>query len=114
MRVPTASFASVFMDEAENSCDNNVLGIHAADSATFPTGGTYTYWNLPASRHNGGCVIGFADSHAEFHKWKAHWILDANAKPDSGGGSIGPAFESASDPSDPDLIYLKSTVPPNP
>jgi prepilin-type N-terminal cleavage/methylation domain-containing protein/prepilin-type processing-associated H-X9-DG protein len=27
-------------------------------------------WNgLPASYHDGGCVLGFADGHAEFHKW---------------------------------------------
>jgi prepilin-type N-terminal cleavage/methylation domain-containing protein/prepilin-type processing-associated H-X9-DG protein len=114
MKVPSASMASVFMDEAENSCDNNVLGIYAANESTFPTGGAYGYWNLPASRHNNGGVIGFADGHAELHKWKAHWILDANAKADDGSGPIGPAFGSASDPSDVDMIFLKSTVPPVP
>jgi prepilin-type N-terminal cleavage/methylation domain-containing protein/prepilin-type processing-associated H-X9-DG protein len=114
MRLPSPSLASVFLDEAENSIDNNVLGIYAAPESTYPSGGTIGYWNLPASRHNNACVIGFADGHAEAHKWKAHWILDANAKTDDGSGPVGPGFGSASDPADPDLIYLKSTVPPIP
>jgi len=113
-RLPNATLASVFLDEAENSIDNNVLGIHAAPESTYPNGGTYTYWNLPASRHCGSCLLGFIDGHADKHKWRGHWIIDANAKPDDGSGSIGPGFESASDPSDPDLNYLKSTVPPTP
>ena len=107
---PGPSLASVFLDEAGDSCDNNVLGIHPG-LISDPTGGTLTYWNLPTSRHIGGCVLGFADNHAEFHKWIDHWIVDANAKPDDGSGSIGPGFESASSANDRDLQYLKTTVP---
>ena len=113
-KLPTPSAASVFIDEAGNSCDNNVIGIHAADESTFPTGGTYTYWNLPTSRHGGSGVIGFADGHAEAHKWRGHWIIENNARPDDGSGSVGPGFETPSDPADPDLVYLKSTTPPTP
>jgi prepilin-type N-terminal cleavage/methylation domain-containing protein/prepilin-type processing-associated H-X9-DG protein len=113
-KLPSPSAASVFIDEAGNSCDNNVIGIHAGNTSTFPSGGTYTYWNLPTSRHSGSGVIGFADGHAEQHKWRGHWILDGNAKGDDGSGSIGPGFETPSDPTDPDLDYLKSTTPPTP
>ena len=114
IKLPGPSLASVFVDEAGNSCDNNVIGIHQANASTYPAGGAYTYWNLPTSRHCGSGVIGFADGHAEARKWLGHWILDANARPDDGSGPIGPGFESPSDPSDPDLLYLKSTVPPTP
>jgi prepilin-type N-terminal cleavage/methylation domain-containing protein/prepilin-type processing-associated H-X9-DG protein len=27
------------------------------------------WWHLPASRHNGACVLSFADGHAEIKKW---------------------------------------------
>ena len=107
---PGPSLASVFIDEAGDSCDNNVIGIHPG-AFSDPTGGVLTYWNLPTSRHMNGGVIGFADAHAEFKKWRDRWILDANAKVDDGSGSIGPGFESASSSSDRDLQFLKTTVP---
>jgi prepilin-type N-terminal cleavage/methylation domain-containing protein/prepilin-type processing-associated H-X9-DG protein len=110
MRSPNPSLASVFIDEAGNSCDNNVIGIHPG-LVSDPMGGGTTYWNLPTSRHSNGGVIGFGDGHAEYRKWKDHWITDANAKPDDGSGAIGPGFESASSSTDRDLQYLKTTVP---
>jgi prepilin-type N-terminal cleavage/methylation domain-containing protein len=111
-RNPGPSLASVFIDEAGNSCDNNVLGIHPGQ-LNDPAAGLTTYWNLPTSRHMNGGIIGFADAHTEFHKWKDHWILEANARPDDGSGAIGPGFESASSSNDRDLQYLKTTVPPD-
>jgi prepilin-type N-terminal cleavage/methylation domain-containing protein len=110
MVAPVPPNAAVFIDEAANSCDNNVIGIYWG-LISDPMGGTLAYWNLPTSRHMNGGVIGFADSHAEFHKWKAHWIIDANNKPDDGSGSIGPGFGAASDAADADLQYLKTLVP---
>lgn len=107
---PGPSLASVFIDEAGDSCDNNVIGIHPG-VVSDPTGGAATYWNLPTSRHMNGGVIGFADAHAEYKKWRDHWILDANGKLDDGSGAIGPGFESASSASDRDLQFLKTTVP---
>ena len=110
---PGPSQACVFIDEAGNSIDNNVMGIHPGFVNDL-TGGVYAYWNPPSNRHNNGAVLGFADGHAESWKWQDHWIADANAKADSGGGPIGPSFESASDPGDRDLKRLKLTVPPWP
>ena len=108
---PGPSEASVFVDEASNSVDNNVLGIH---NGTNPdrTGGANAYWNVPTSRHSNGGVLGFADGHAEYWKWKDRWILEANAIPDPGNGTIGPAFNSPSSATDRDLQRLKRTVPP--
>jgi len=106
---PGPSLASVFLDEAANSIDNNALGIYSI-SATDQ--GTIGYWNLPASRHGNGCILSFADAHAEHWKWRSGWILTDNAIPDSeSGGTIGPGYGGGSDPSDLDLQRLKQTVP---
>jgi prepilin-type processing-associated H-X9-DG protein len=107
---PNPSQASVFLDEAGNSIDNNALGIYSG-TPTDPQGGSVGYWNLPSSRHNNGCVISFADGHSENWRWHGHWILDDNAIPDTGSGVMGPGWGTPSDPNDPDLKRLKLTVP---
>jgi prepilin-type processing-associated H-X9-DG protein len=107
---PGPSLASVFLDEAANSIDNNALGIYSI-SATDQ--GTFGYWNLPASRHGNGCVLSFGDAHVEHWKWRSSPILTANALPDPEAASttMGPGYGAASDPSDLDLQRLKRTVP---
>jgi prepilin-type N-terminal cleavage/methylation domain-containing protein/prepilin-type processing-associated H-X9-DG protein len=108
---PGPSEASVFIDEAGNSIDNNVIGINHGTNPDR-TGGTFAYWNVPASRHDKGGVLGFADGHAEYWRWQDRWIVEANALADSGSGSIGPSFNAPSTPQDRDLQRLKRTVPP--
>ncbi|MBI2925397.1 MAG: prepilin-type N-terminal cleavage/methylation domain-containing protein [Verrucomicrobia bacterium] len=61
IRSPTPVKASVFIDEQEDSIDNGGLGILPA--------GAWEWWNLPASRHNLGCTLSFADGHAELWRW---------------------------------------------
>jgi prepilin-type N-terminal cleavage/methylation domain-containing protein/prepilin-type processing-associated H-X9-DG protein len=107
---PSPSKASVFLDEAANSIDNNAIGIFSGTD-TDPYGGTYGYWNLPSNRHSGGCIITFADGHDEYWKWHGHWIADNNAIPDTGSGPIGPGWSTPSAAGDPDLRRLKETVP---
>jgi prepilin-type N-terminal cleavage/methylation domain-containing protein/prepilin-type processing-associated H-X9-DG protein len=107
---PSPSKASVFLDEAANSIDNNALGIFPGTD-TDPYGGVIGYWNLPANRHNNGCIISFADGHDEYWRWRGHWIIDDNAIPDTGSGSIGPGWNTPSSSADPDLKRLKETVP---
>jgi prepilin-type N-terminal cleavage/methylation domain-containing protein/prepilin-type processing-associated H-X9-DG protein len=107
---PSPSKAAVFLDEAANSIDNNALGIFSGTD-TDPYGGSIGYWNLPASRHDNGCIITFADGHDEYWKWRGHLIIDDNAIPDSGSGSIGPGWSAPSSATDPDLKRLKETVP---
>ena len=92
---PTPSQASVFLDEQENSIDNNALGIYAQNSADFG------YWNVPASRHNNGCVLSFADGHAEYWRWHGAYVAKAYQY-------------SNSHPDDPDIRRLMTTVPPDP
>jgi prepilin-type N-terminal cleavage/methylation domain-containing protein/prepilin-type processing-associated H-X9-DG protein len=108
---PSPTEALVFIDEASNSIDNNVIGINHGTNPDR-TGGTFVYWNVPATRHNNGAVLGFADGHAEYWRWKDRWIVEANAISDSGVGSIGPSFNAPSSPQDRDLQRLKLTLPP--
>jgi len=110
---PVPSNASVFIDEASNSCDNNVIGIYPG-TVSDPESGTIGYWNLPTSRHNNSGVLGFADGHAEVWKWIDRWIVEANALPDDGNGAIGPGFSAASSANDRDLKRLKRSVKPRP
>jgi len=97
---PGPSLASVFLDEAANSIDNNAIGIY---SVTATDVGTIGYWNLPASRHCNGCILTFADGHAENWRWRSHWIIDDNGIPDSeaSGSTIGPGWGAPSDPKGP-------------
>jgi len=106
IQTPGASQAAVFVEEAANSIDNNVIGIFAQDSMK--------YWNVPSNRHNNGGVIGFADGHTESHHWQSHWLNDANAIADSGAGSIGVSFNATSGGAaqDKDYAYLMTIVPP--
>jgi len=107
---PSPSKASVFLDEAANSIDNNALGIYSGTD-TDPYGGSISYWNLPASRHDNGCIITFADGHDEYWKWHGQWIIADNAIRDTGVGTIGPGWGTPSSAADPDLKRLKETVP---
>ncbi len=103
---PSPVLASVFLDEAANSIDNNALGINnpteAAQNAQF--------WNLPASRHNGGANITFADGHAEYHKWKGAYLVKDNNIPDL-PTTPGPGDLAQASATDVDLLWLATTVP---
>ncbi|MBI2929340.1 MAG: prepilin-type cleavage/methylation domain-containing protein [Verrucomicrobia bacterium] len=58
---PSASQASVFLDEHENSIDDGHFGF-------APEGDIWM--NLPAMWHNKGGDFSFADGHAELFKWR--------------------------------------------
>ena len=107
INTPTPVLASVFLDEAVNSIDNNALGIYSPTAAASNA----QFWNLPASRHNGGVNLTFADGHAEYHKWKGSNIIKDNSIPDQpttpGPGDLAPASAT-----DVDLLWLSTTVPP--
>jgi prepilin-type N-terminal cleavage/methylation domain-containing protein len=69
---------SVFWDEkgvddsdtsaaSQNSIATGALGIYEAKDG-------YGYWNVPGIQHGYGCVLSFADGHAESWKWRAPYI----------------------------------------
>ena len=47
------------------------------------------------------------------HHWQSHWLIDANAIRDSGGGSVGVSFNAPSGgaANDKDYAYLMTLVP---
>jgi prepilin-type N-terminal cleavage/methylation domain-containing protein/prepilin-type processing-associated H-X9-DG protein len=103
---PAPVQAAVFVEVSVNSIDNNEFPCHNAG------GGTYTYYKLPTSRHNNGALFSYADGHAEYHHWQSHYVNDGNNIPDATAGSgQGSGFEAPSSSTDPDLVWLQSTMP---
>ena len=103
---PSPVNASVFIDVSANSIDNNEFPCYNAG------GGNYTYYKLPTSRHNNGGLISFADGHAEYWKWKSHYINDGNNIPDgTQGQGQGTGYNAPSSSTDPDLPRLQATFP---
>ena len=89
---PTPTQASVFLDEKEESIDNNAIGI------TWRGDPSPRWWNVPASRHDLGCVISFGDGHDEYWKWRDRYVVSAS--------------QFATTPAtDRDLLRLQETVP---
>jgi prepilin-type N-terminal cleavage/methylation domain-containing protein len=99
-----AAKLSVFWDEkavddtdtsetSQNSIDNGALGIYQEKDG-------YGYWNVPGIQHNYGCVMSFADGHAEKWRWKDPYI----------GKSTRWSAISKS-PTDRDAVRVVQTVP---
>ena len=76
-----AAKLSVFWDEkaiddsdtsasSQNSIDNGALGIYQEKDG-------YGYWNVPGIQHDYGCVMSYADGHAESWKWRGPYIRTA-------------------------------------
>ena len=87
----------VFTDEHPDSIDDSLLY-----DATYAT---TTFTELPGSQHAGACGIGFADGHAEIHKWRGP-IVNEPVQYNSKRGI-------ACSLTDPDMIYLSQHTPYN-
>ena len=120
IHLPSPTMALVFIDEAANSIDNNVLGINPptldpSGTTLIPNSTVATFWNLPSSRHNNGCSLSFADGHVEHWKWLGLSIIQDNAiaDPEAAGSTIGPGEEAPcpNPGQDPDNNRLTVTVP---
>ena len=59
---PGPARALVFIDEHEGSIENGRFFV--------TTIGDWRWIDFPATRHNNGCVLSFADGHAEAWKWR--------------------------------------------
>jgi prepilin-type N-terminal cleavage/methylation domain-containing protein/prepilin-type processing-associated H-X9-DG protein len=64
---PGPANAWVFMDEHPDSIDDVQLYVNPADGSPATSDGIFT--ELPSGLHNKAGGIGFADGHAEIHKW---------------------------------------------
>ena len=97
---PGPAKASVFIDEQEDSIDNNAIGIRAINILSAG------YWNIPAgTRHAGSGVLSFGDGHVEVWKWRKSYILAAKGVRDG---------SSPIQADDVDARRLAETVPLDP
>ena len=87
---PGPSLASVIWDENEQSINNGGMYISPA--------GTLKWEDWPASRHNSGCTMSFADGHVEYWKWRGPWVLTFTG------------YGVPADPRDQDLQRIHTTV----
>ena len=104
---PAPVNASVFLDEDANSIQNGALGIEPAHTRQ------YFHWNLPASRHNNGGVLTFADNHAELWRWQDGFIPDGSKilQKRSEQNMFNSDVSVPSSAKDRDLERLQRTVP---
>jgi prepilin-type N-terminal cleavage/methylation domain-containing protein/prepilin-type processing-associated H-X9-DG protein len=65
LQIPGPSESWLFTDEHPDSIDDAILYSNPGS-----TNGIGQFTELPSSDHGGACGMGFADGHAEIHKWK--------------------------------------------
>ena len=65
LHIPGPSESWLFTDEHPDSIDDAILYSNPGS-----TNGIGQFTELPSSDHGGACGMGFADGHAEVHKWK--------------------------------------------
>lgn len=87
---PGPAQASVLWDENEDSINNAGLYIAPPD--------TLKWEDWPASRHNRGGTMSFADSHVEYWKWRGPWVFKFTF------------WGVPADPKDLDLARMQRTV----
>jgi prepilin-type processing-associated H-X9-DG protein len=79
----------VFIDERENSLNDGWFAVdvyNQFDAATWV--------DLPATRHNRGAVLSYADGHSEFRKWRD-------------GRTIAEMTPGTASPNNPDIAWLQ-------
>jgi prepilin-type N-terminal cleavage/methylation domain-containing protein/prepilin-type processing-associated H-X9-DG protein len=102
---PSPPNASVFWDVSANSIDNNEFPCYNLGS------GTYQWYKLPTSRHSNGGLIGFADGHSEFWRWRSPYIAQGNAVQDNSNQVPGPGYNYPTTATDFDLPRVQATFP---
>lgn len=87
---PGPSMASVLWDEQEESINN--AGFYIAPP------GVWKWEDLPASRHNQGCTMSYADGHVEHWRWRTAEVLRFS------GYGVGAT------PNNADLVRMQTTI----
>jgi prepilin-type processing-associated H-X9-DG protein len=95
----SSSMLWVFVDEHPDSINDATLAV------AIPGTAAQTTWiDVPADYHNGACGFGFADGHAEIHKWldpRSHFPIEYNGYLDNGT-----TFTPHAQPDNQDLIWF--------
>jgi prepilin-type N-terminal cleavage/methylation domain-containing protein/prepilin-type processing-associated H-X9-DG protein len=68
LNCPSPAMAIVFLDESMTTLQDGYLQVDSHGTAGF-------FPDIPANYHNGGCCLGYADGHAEVHKWTTGSLL---------------------------------------
>ncbi|HXR46652.1 MAG TPA: prepilin-type N-terminal cleavage/methylation domain-containing protein [Candidatus Limnocylindrales bacterium] len=95
LHTPGPSQVWVFMDEHPDSIDDGILYSANYAVSALP--------EIPGCQHAGACGIGFADGHAEIHKWTGKFSNQPVTHVQGGGHPL-PL-------SDPDNIWLAQHTP---
>lgn len=67
---PGSSKAAVFVDEHEKSIQQAIFCLNAPDLWLHFGMPLWSWISFPATRHNNGCTLTFADGHAETWRWR--------------------------------------------
>ncbi len=70
IRDPGPAQAVVFVDANEKVIEDTVFGINCPSIAPILNLPLWTWWEIPATRHNNGGTVSFADGHAELWRWR--------------------------------------------
>jgi prepilin-type processing-associated H-X9-DG protein/prepilin-type N-terminal cleavage/methylation domain-containing protein len=69
-QIVTPSKAAVFVDEHENSISTGTFFCNHPNSLQLFGLQLWTWVSFPATRHNNGCTLSFADGHVETWHWQ--------------------------------------------
>ena len=105
IRNPTRAF--VFIDEHEKSIQQGAFGLSAPNKYQLFNQPIWSWISFPATRHNNGCTLTFADGHAETWRWKEPKTMEIS---NENRWLAWPSHASAGD-KDRDLGRLLEAVP---
>jgi prepilin-type N-terminal cleavage/methylation domain-containing protein/prepilin-type processing-associated H-X9-DG protein len=82
-QIKRASERIVFLEERRITGDTCIFPFKTIDDASTP----HVYWDgdLPNIMHGNGANFGFADGHADYHKWECQSTVELGKRPPSAG-----------------------------
>ena len=98
LRTPGPSDTWVFTDEHPDCIDDGILY-----TPNYPFG---ELLEIPGCQHNNGCGLGFADGHAEMHRWRGKF----SSRPVTYAYTIRFALPLV----DPDMLWIEQRTPQHP
>ena len=109
---PGPAMTWVFVDEHPDSINDGLFGMKMCARTAWPN---YSVWDdTPASYHNGACGFGFADGHAEVHKWldsQTKAPIQGAARPNPWAGVSGQNGTGTTSPRDNGWMDARTSAP---
>ncbi len=107
---PGPSRAMVFIDEHEKSIQQSTFCVNANNYRLFGTD-QWEWISFPATRHNNGCSLTFADGHAETWRWRESRTMEISSRNPPPWNWIAWPANKSSGVNDRDLGRLFEVVP---